>query len=156
MHTPLNIDELPQHVNIEGCLLRVRLLSQQQGNISNNVINDFLKVSYQETLNTGNCLLFVINGYTFALDWSKQGFFLFDSHSRSFEGFIALDGYSILMKFIFVDEVQNYIREVYLLQQNNSNLYYQFQYISFDITESDITMIKSLKRKQINTINMKL
>ena len=55
------------------------------------------------------------------------------------------------MKFISVDEVQNYIREVYLLQQNNSSLYYQFQYISIDVTESDITMIKSLKRKQINT-----
>ena len=40
--------------------------------------------------------------------WSKQGFFLFDSHSRSSEGFIALDGYSILMKFISVEEVQNY------------------------------------------------
>ena len=40
VHTPLNIDELPQHVkNIEGCLLTVRLLSQQQGNISNQVIN---------------------------------------------------------------------------------------------------------------------
>ena len=62
-----------------------------------------------------------------------------------------MDGYSILMKFISVDEVQNYIREVYLLQQNNSSLYYQFQYISIDVTESDITMIKSFKRKQINT-----
>ena len=46
MHIPLNIDELPQHVNIEGCLLTVRLLSQQQGNISSNVMNKFLKVSY--------------------------------------------------------------------------------------------------------------
>ena len=55
------------------------------------------------------------------------------------------------MKVISVDEVQNYIREVYLLQQNNSSLYYQFQYISIDVKESDITMIKSLKRKQINT-----
>ena len=68
VHTPLNIDELPQHVNIEGCLLTVRL----QGNVSSNVINYFLKVPYQETLNTGNGLLFFINGYTFALVWSKQ------------------------------------------------------------------------------------
>ena len=97
---------MPQHVNIEGCLLTVRLLSQQQGYISNNVINDFLKVSYQESLNTGNGLLFFIYGYTFAIVWSKQGFFLLDSHSRSSEGFIALDGYSILMKFISVYEVQ--------------------------------------------------
>ena len=123
----------------------MRLLSQQQGYISNNVINDFLKVSYQESLNTGNGLLFFIDGYTFAIVWSKQGFLLLDSHSRSSEGFIALDGYSILMKFISVYEVQNYIIQVYLLQQNNSSLYYQFQYISIDVTESDITMIKRLK-----------
>ena len=28
----------------------------------------------------------------FALIWSKQGLYLFDSHSRSAEGFVALDG----------------------------------------------------------------
>ena len=37
--TPVNIDELPQHVNIEGCLLTVRLLSQEQGNISKSVVS---------------------------------------------------------------------------------------------------------------------
>ena len=47
---------------------------------------------------------------------------------------------------------------MYLLQQNNSSLYYQIQYINIDITESDVTLIsteikkcKVLKRKQINT-----
>ena len=35
VYTPLCIDELPRHVNIEGCSLTVRLLSQEQGNISN-------------------------------------------------------------------------------------------------------------------------
>ena len=93
-------------------------------------------------MNSGLVYFFFINGYIFALVWSKQEYFLFDSHSRSSEGFIAI-GYFILMKFIYVDEVQNYIREVYLLQQ--------IQYISIDVTESDINVIKSLKRKQINT-----
>ena len=60
VHTPLNIDDLPQHINIEGCLLTVRLLNQQQDNTSNNVINYFLKVPYQETLNTGNGLLILL------------------------------------------------------------------------------------------------
>ena len=125
VYTPLNIDELPCHVNIEDCSLIVRLLSQEQGDISNNITNYFLKVSYQETLYTRHDLIFLINGYTFALIWSKQGFFLFDSYSRSTEGFVALDGYSILMKFKSLDEVQNYIRQMYLSQQNNSSLYYQ-------------------------------
>ena len=46
VHTPLCIDELPRHVNIEG---------------GNNITTDFLNVSYQETLNTGNGLIFFIN-----------------------------------------------------------------------------------------------
>ena len=47
VHTPLCIDELPRHVNvnIDGCSLTVRLLSQEQGKISNNITTDFLKVS---------------------------------------------------------------------------------------------------------------
>ena len=85
VHTPLNIDELPQHVNIEGCLLTARLLSQQQGNISINVSKSFISRNFEHW----KWSTFFINGYTFAL-WSKQGFFLFDSHSRSSEGFIAL------------------------------------------------------------------
>ena len=114
--TPLNIDELLQHVNIEGCLLTVRLLSQEQENISKNVINDFLKVSYHETLNTGNGPIFFISG-TFSLIWNKQGFFIFDSHSRSAEGFITSDSYSILIKFQCIDEMQNYIKEANLLEK---------------------------------------
>ena len=30
VYAPLCIDELPQHVNIEGCSLTMRLLSQEQ------------------------------------------------------------------------------------------------------------------------------
>ena len=100
-------------------------------------------MSYQETLNTGNGLIFFMNGYTVTLIWSKQGLFLFDSLCRSAEGFVALDGYSILMKFKSLDEVQNYIREVYLLQQDNSSLYYQIQYINMDSTENDVTSIST-------------
>ena len=35
------VDEWPWHVNIEGSSLAVRLLSQEQGDISNNITNDF-------------------------------------------------------------------------------------------------------------------
>ena len=38
----------------------VRLLSQEHGNISNNITNNFLKVSYQEILNSGNGLIFFL------------------------------------------------------------------------------------------------
>ena len=72
----------------------MRLLSQEQGNISSNITTDFLKVSEQHR----KWYDFFINGYTFALIWSKQGFYLFDSHSRSAEGWldllkVALDGF---------------------------------------------------------------
>ena len=50
VHTPLCTDELPRHVNIEGCS------SEEQGNISNNITTDFLKVS----LNIGNGLILLM------------------------------------------------------------------------------------------------
>ena len=50
MHPPLCIDVLPRHVNIEGFSLTVKMLSQEQGNLSNNITNDFLKVKWTDFL----------------------------------------------------------------------------------------------------------
>ena len=157
-HTALNIDELPEYVNVENSSLRVTLLSQKSGTISMTARNDFLHESYEQTSNTGTGLIFFISGYTFAIIWSKQAFFLFDSHSRSTEGFTVSDGYSVLMKFKSLDDVQNYIREAYLYRQQINSVYYQIQYVDIDTAALDVTQtlktIRNLKersRKRKNT-----
>ena len=74
---------------------------------------------------------FFINGYTFALIWTKLAIFLCDSHSRNEVGFITADGASILLKFQNLVDVQNYIKEVYMCQKNVQVLTYQMQYIKY-------------------------
>ena len=85
----------------------------------------------------------------FALTWNKSGIVL---HGNK-EGFITADGASVLLKFKTLDDVQNYIKEVYMLSQNFQVLTYQMQYINIEVKTTDISLImnsvkKSKKRAQ--------
>ena len=149
----LNVDELPGNVHIEGCSLNVILLENETGVLNTTDQINFLKISFQMKTNTGTGAIFFINGYTFALIWNKSGIFLCDSHSRSEEGFITADGTSVLLKFKTLNEVQNYIKEVYMLSQNLQVLTYQIQYINIEVGNTDVSLImnsvkKSKKRAQ--------
>ena len=150
----LNVDELPVNVNIEGRSLDVILLENEAGVMNTTEQFNFLKMSFQTKTNTGTGAIFFINGYTFALIWNKSGIFLCDSHSRNKEGLITADGASVLLKFKTLDDVQNYIKEVYMLSQNFQVLTYQMQFINIEVkTTTDISLIvnsvkKSKKRAQ--------
>ena len=149
----LNVDELPVNVNIEGHSLDVILLENEAGVMKTTEQFNFLKMSFQTKTNTGTGAIFFINGYTFALIWHKSGIFLCDSHSRNKEGIITADGASVLLKFKTMDDVQNYIKEVYMLSQNFQVLTYQMQYINIEVKTTDISVImnsikKSKKRAQ--------
>ena len=76
-----------------------------------NIIHDinFLERSYLKVSDTGNGLIFFINGYTFYLIWNKSAIFICDSHSRNREGFMTPDGTYILLKFKSRNDVQRYI-----------------------------------------------
>ena len=149
----LNVDELPVNVNIEGHSLGVILLENESGVMNTTEQFNFLKMSFQSKMNTGTGAIFFINGYIFALIWNKSGIFLCDSHSRNNEGFITADGTSVLLKFKTLDDVENYIKEVYMLSQNFQVLTYQIQYINIEVKTTDISLImnsvkKSKKRAQ--------
>ena len=141
----LNIDELPRNITIEGCSLKVILLENETGVM--NVTDQFLKISFQTKTNTGTGAIFFVNGYTFALIWHKLGIFLCDSHSRNEEGFITSDAASVLLKFKTLDDVQNYIEEVYMLSQNVQVLIYQIQYINIEVRNADISLILNSAKK---------
>ena len=143
----LNVDELPRNVTIEGCSLKVILLENETGVMNTTDELNFLKISFQTNTNTGTGVIFFINGYTFSLIWHKLGIFLCDSHSRNEEGFITSDGASVLLKFKTLDDVQNYIEEVYMLSQNFQVLIYQIQYIDIEVRNADISLILNSENK---------
>ena len=55
---------------------------------------------------SGNGIIFIMAGFSFALTWSENGCYLFDSHSRGIIGFPLPIGTSVLLKFDSVYEVQ--------------------------------------------------
>ena len=143
----LNVDDLPANVNIEDCSLDVILLENEAGVMSSTEQFNFVKMSFQSKTNTGTGAIFFINGYTFALIWNKSGIFLCDSHSRNKEGLITADGASVLLKFKTLDDVQNYIKEVYTLSQNFQVLTFQMQYINIEVKTTDISLIMNSVKK---------
>ena len=68
-------------------------------------------------------------GFSFAVIWSGNGCYLFDSHSMDINGFSSPIGTSVLLKFGSVYEVQQYI-EIYFAQASNMPQYYQIQYLN--------------------------
>ena len=153
----LSVDDLPQNVTVEGCALRTTMLKNETGimNITDHL--DFLEQSYQKLSDTGNGLIFFINGYTFALIWSKSAVFLRDSHSRDEQGFTTPDGTSVLLKFRSLDDVQSYITNIYLVHQNMQITFYQLQYIKIETENIDIPLIlMSVKRSRDRKRKQKL
>ena len=54
----------------------------------------------------------MISGYIFGFIWGKDCVYLFNSHSKGYEGNISQNGSTILMKFVLGD-LQDYIKLIY-------------------------------------------
>ena len=80
--------------------------------------------------NSGNGIIFIMGGFSFAVTRSENWFYLFDSHSRDINGFPPPIRTSVLLKFGSVYEVREYIREVYFAQASNMSQSYQIQYLN--------------------------
>ena len=160
MNRSLALVELPDNVEIYEHQIQVFKLKNEYGMLSRIIFKntDFIHESMRNCEDTGNGLLFLTNGYTFAIIWAKQNYFLFDSHSHNKEGLMADDGNSILLEFRSTNELLEYIQKVYLC--NFEEAQYELQYIKIERSEDSRDAIslyakrlrdcerKHLKRKQ--------
>ena len=89
-----------------------------------------MKVIIESCLNIGSGSLQLISGYIFGLYWGKDFIYLFDSHSKYYEGNISKNGSAILMKFEALDDFQDYIKLIYYSSQHHKTVYFQIQFIS--------------------------
>ena len=62
--------------------------------------------------------------------FGEECVYLFDSHSKDYEGNISQNGSAILMKFETLDDLQYYIKLIYYNSQHHKTLYFQMQFIS--------------------------
>ena len=153
IHRSLSLDELPHNVELYGHQVQVLKLKNEYGMISREDNTDFIQESMRNCEDTGNGVLFLTNGYTCAIIWSKQNYFLFDSHGHNKEGLMSGDGPSILLGFCCTDDLQKYIRRLYLC--NVEETPYELQYIKIENSKNALDIasaakyIRHYERKQL-------
>ena len=126
----LNVDELPGSICIENTVISIIKTNLETGLMTRSLRGRFLQNNNHFNANSsGNGIIFIMAGFSFAVIWSENGCYLFDSHSRDINGFLSPIGTSVLLKFGSAHEVQKYIREVYFAQASNMSQYYQIQYL---------------------------
>ena len=103
---------MPRFVNVEEIFFEIEYLNNHTRLV--NCDGRFMGEVLDEAVDTGSGLLIIINGYTFSVIWSKQDFYIFDSHSRSATGMKVPNGTAVLLKFRSLKEVEKYIDHLYL------------------------------------------
>ena len=127
----LSVDELPDSVCIENIVISIIKTNLETGLMTRSLGGTvFTEQQPLDANSSGNGVIFIMAGFTFAVIWSENGCYLFDSHSRDINGFPSPIGTSVVLKFGSVYEVQEYIREVYFAQASNMSQYYQIQYLN--------------------------
>ena len=92
---------------------------------------------FNACVNKGTGFLLFIDGYTIAILPHSNSIFLFDSHSRDERGLFVSNGYSVLLKFSSLIQVENYIRMVHLAYRSNTYLYFEAQFITVTVVDDE-------------------
>ena len=104
----LGADDLPRTVNIYSYSVDIFLLDNKTGETTLNAYLVSLKEIVKSCLNIVSGALLI-----FGLIWGKECVYLFDSHSKDYEGNIYQNGSAILIKFKTLDELQDYTKLIY-------------------------------------------
>ena len=138
------VDDLPRAVNIYGHSVDMFVLDNKTGEITLNAYLISVREIIESSLNIGSgALPMISSGYIFGIIWGKDCVYLFDSHSKDYEGNISQNRSAILMKFKNLDDLQDYIKLVYYSSQHHKTLYFQMQFISIRCSKNLRESIKS-------------
>ena len=124
----LSFDDLPRTVDIDSDTFNIHMLRNETGLLNEIIRHNFLYSTLNESEN-GDGLIFITEGYTFSILWSKRNYFLFDPHSRDNLGAFSDNGSSVLLKFSSVRQLQNYVYDIYFPLRHSDSLHYQIQYV---------------------------
>ena len=134
------VDEVPLNATVESSIVSVRMLARETGLfIETNVLfENFRQYSDRDR---GNGTIFTCSGFSVAIIWVKNAFFLFDFHSQNVYEFHDPSGHAILLKFKQLPNyLNNYFKSFYENSTSISSLtQYDLQLINVEIME-DIKM----------------
>ena len=157
----LGVDDLPPFVVIEGHSFSINYTLEKTGEIREGIlVEPFNCLLGSCRLFSTGALLF-INGLTMAIIFTNLAYYLFDSHSKDNQGKASQHGTSILLKFETLENLENYIYEVYY-ETHISHLrstYFQFQFVEIICSENTIrsfyNFIKNKRRKSCSQVIQK-
>ena len=147
----LSFDDLPRIVDIDSDTFNIHMLRNETGLLNEVIQHNFLYSTLNESEN-GDGLIFITEGYTFSILWSKRNYFLFDPHSRDDLGAFSDNGSSVLLKFSAVRQLQNYIFDIYFPLRHSDSLHYQIQYVHIVKQDDDSIPKGTTKLNQSNTL----
>lgn len=97
---------VPLNVIVEGGSVLVRVLPRES-NLFIETNGLFEKFTQYRDRDRGNGAIFTYGGFSVAIIWVQNPFFLFDSHSRNVYGFHYHSEHAILSKFISISYLNN-------------------------------------------------
>ena len=94
-------------------------------------------------------------GSSFSMIWSKNNYFLFDSHNRDGNGCFVAEGNSVLLMFSSLSDIECYIKREYAKNLANFDTT-QFECQNVKVTcVGAATILKSINKARKNTMARK-
>ena len=141
----LNVDQLPRQVKIFERTVNLDILEKNLHDsiaaCGDSFLTDIFTASNVNT--SSGCILFLCS-YAVALFRYVNGrgnvtYFLFDSHCRNSRGIInGGSGFSVLIKFESLFQIERYIEEAYQVSCRVYPPYFQIQFISVNVNVDDL------------------
>ena len=154
----LNIDQLPRQVQILRYTVNLEILEE---NFHDDIAiygESFLTVFNISSVNNGSgCILFLCS-YAVAMFKHVHGtgnvsYFLFDSCCRNSRGITDGEiGFSILMKFESLFQIETYIEEVYQISGRMYPPYFQIQFNSVILSVDELVITQSCQKDNFRQI----
>ena len=134
---------MPQEFSLEDSAINVELLNNRTGEITAGVYLVSVTETVSDCQQVGTGALLIINNYILGLLWGNQCFFLFDSHSKYEIGRMSVTGTAVLLIFVSLQSLENYIKSVYY-SNYPMTLYSLVQFLKLKYTEKTKSTNKSI------------
>ena len=154
------IDDLPRHIYIFWYIVNLEMTQETLYEGVAFLRELFLRNMFALSHNNTGCLLFICNYVVAIIKYSTtrdRSYFLFDSHCRNSRGITdSLFGFSVLLQFYDLIQIERYIEEAYNVANLAYPPYFQIQFTSVYVDDAGLSAIqacqvflfRSIKRKE--------
>ena len=141
----LSVDDLPNVVVIENQVIEVLKKQNTVYLLSHNGSSE-LQRFFADNSSQNHGAVCILDGISFSIIHSRPYYYLFDAHSRNMYGEISESGTSVLLKFHSLIETENYLKSIYVPQEQPR--YIEIQFFEFAINDQRIRSIMTAIRQQ--------